>query len=117
MKYSTSPTREECQGRRVMFTDPSEDYERTPIYPLRFRLGTLISHNYPPHSVTGNLHQLEDKGALTSENYDRKFIDFRKKAIGKFAMRFDASFMEGALIEQLVVDTEREYFIDFVARV
>ena len=100
-----------------MFTDPSEDYERTPIYPLRFRLGTLISHNYPPHSIYGNLHQLEDKGALTSEDYDRKFTEFRKKAIGKFTSKFEASFMEGALIEQVVVDTEKKYFADFMERV
>ena len=54
---------------------------------------------------------------MTSENYDRKFIEFRKKAIGKFVMQFDASFMEGELIEQLVVDTEKKYFTDFMERV
>ena len=61
--------------------DPSEDPEPTHLWPLRFRLGTLFAHTYREL-------QVEDPRGVTRENYDRRFLEARKKAIDAFAERF-----------------------------
>jgi hypothetical protein len=96
--------------------DPSEDPEPTHLWPLRYRLGCLVALSSQITAADGNELQLEGKGEVTLENFDRKFKAARNKAISKFVAGYKPSPTEREVIDSIINEAEKEFLVDFIER-
>ena len=109
------PTRDECRGRRLRMCDPSEDFDPTPLYPLRYRLGFLVALCNPEVDENGKFIELSSNESLLAL-HDRRFNEARIKAIDKFVKEFKPRTpAERETIERVVLEAEKQFLLDFIA--